>query len=281
MGMGYTLAAMMPEPLRGLDAVLRRVEPAYRAALGDLDGVADIRSSLLAVDTAQKIVAIDHLIRRLDPSFRLGPATRVLDVGVGRGRVLAMLKALGARRLWGIDDFGDPTYAAVSALGDVTALGIEAIRHDVTSTPWPLDDGVFDLVVSFNTLEHLPCSPKGVLGEVHRVLRPGGVFVLGLPNMVALYKRLYVVAGRTNLPRFDVWWDQNPWRGHVREAAPGELREMMRRSGFAVVTPEMGVDCEVRHRLGRAYPPYGALVALAPRQLADFLFCAGIKTNTH
>src|SRR5262245_53265198 len=238
---------MTPTPLGGVADVLGRA----RGARPDLDALADLATPLLAHATAAKIVALDRLVRRLDPGVRLGPRTRVLDVGVGRGRVLALLGALGAGCLSGLDDFGDPTYGGPAAMvAHLAARGVRAGAHDASAAPWPLPDAAYDLVVSFDTLEHLHQSPRALLGEARRVLAPGGIIVLGLPNAVALYQRLRVVAGRTNYPRFAVWWDQVPWRGHVRESAPGELTRMLEGVGLAP-TPEIGLDCVLPARMGR------------------------------
>ncbi len=44
-----------------------------------------------------------------------------------------------------------------------------------------LPDDSFDLVVSFETLEHIE-NPTGLLAEFHRVLRPGGRIIVSVPN---------------------------------------------------------------------------------------------------
>jgi len=44
----------------------------------------------------------------------------------------------------------------------------------------PYDGGTFDLAVCFSVFEHLS-EPGRALGEVQRVLSPGGLFLLGMP----------------------------------------------------------------------------------------------------
>jgi SAM-dependent methyltransferase len=46
----------------------------------------------------------------------------------------------------------------------------------------PIADGSQDFVIASHVLEHL-ANPLAMLGEVHRVLRPGGVLLLLLPDM--------------------------------------------------------------------------------------------------
>ena len=46
----------------------------------------------------------------------------------------------------------------------------------------PYDAGAFDLIVCFSVFEHLH-EPARALAEVARVLRPGGLFLLGMPSV--------------------------------------------------------------------------------------------------
>lgn len=45
----------------------------------------------------------------------------------------------------------------------------------------PFGDASFDSVILDNVLEHI-VNPKALLGEVHRVLRSSGNFVVGVPG---------------------------------------------------------------------------------------------------
>ena len=52
---------------------------------------------------------------------------------------------------------------------------METIESDMMRLPFP--DGSVDYVVGCAFLHHLP-HPAGFMGEVKRVLRPGGTFVI-------------------------------------------------------------------------------------------------------
>ena len=101
---------------------------------------------------------------------------RVLDVACGEGYGAALL-ALGAAHVTGVDvspasiEHARRTYAGVPNLEFVPA----------SCASLPLDPASFDLVVSFETLEHIH-EQEAFLAEVARVLKPDGVLVLSCPN---------------------------------------------------------------------------------------------------
>lgn len=99
----------------------------------------------------------------------LAQCSLILDVGTGEGQVARHLAAAGATMV-GVDPIasqldlatrrgGGPHYAQADALG------------------LPLADQVFDGAVACLVFEHLDDLDRAV-GEVHRVLVPGGRFVL-------------------------------------------------------------------------------------------------------
>ncbi len=51
------------------------------------------------------------------------------------------------------------------------------------------EDGSFDAVVGFNFLEHVP-DPRAILTEFCRLLRPGGLMAVMVPNIFGLYHQL-------------------------------------------------------------------------------------------
>lgn len=99
---------------------------------------------------------------------------RVLDIGTGDGRLLALLLA-DRPDLRGVGlDFSEPMLAAAEArfAGDAR---IELIRHEL-SRPLP-DIGGFDAVVSSFVIHHLEDDRKRSLyAEIFERLEPGGVF---------------------------------------------------------------------------------------------------------
>ena len=128
---------------------------------------------------------------------------RVLDVACGAGFGVQLLAQAGAYPI-GVD-------LDARALAEARALEPAArlVRADAACLPLP--DAAFDLVTSFETLEHVP-DAAALLGELRRVLRPGGRLVLSTPNRAFGPSEHH----------------QNPF--HLREFEADELRQLLQRA---------------------------------------------------
>jgi SAM-dependent methyltransferase len=98
---------------------------------------------------------------------------RILDVASGAGFGLRMLREAHGCPI-GLD------YDA-TALREVRTVEPSARLVHADATCLPLATASLDLVVSFETIEHVPDARAMVL-EIHRVLKPGGRLVLSTPN---------------------------------------------------------------------------------------------------
>ena len=91
----------------------------------------------------------------------------------------------------------------------------------------PFPDGMFDVVLSLDTIEHL-VDPARALAEARRVLKGNGVLVV------------LVVLEHHPLFRL-IWWLWMKWRGkvwhgaHLRIFTKSSLRKLAEGSGFAIV----------------------------------------------
>ena len=116
----------------------------------------------------------EHVARYLFAA-RLARGKRVLDAGCGAGYGSAEL-ARAAHTVIGLDrapeavDFARAHYQLPNLFFE-----------QASCTSLPHAEGAFDLVVSFEVLEHLE-DWRGFLLEVRRVLAPNGQFVVSTPN---------------------------------------------------------------------------------------------------
>jgi SAM-dependent methyltransferase len=115
----------------------------------------------------------------------IGRGKRVLDLGCRSG-------ALTRHFLEGNSVVGLDVDAA--ALEKAATLGIEPVQANVEE-PLPFEDASFDAVVAGELLEHLR-FPDGLVAEMRRVLRPGGVLVGSVPNAFRVQSRIRFVRGR-------------------------------------------------------------------------------------
>jgi SAM-dependent methyltransferase len=107
----------------------------------------------------------------LDPVCPPGRAADILDAGCGTGNMLSWLTRYAAAggRVAGVDLSPD-------ALAFCRARGLrDLVQASVTALPFAA--ATFDLVTSFDVLVQLPGAGADelALGEMFRVLRPGGV----------------------------------------------------------------------------------------------------------
>jgi SAM-dependent methyltransferase len=138
----------------------------------------------------------------------IGQGRRVLDLGCRSGALTRHF--LEGNEVVGVD-------VDRAALEKAAALGIETVQANVEER-LPFEDEAFDAVVAGELLEHVG-FPEAVVGEVRRVLRPGGVFVGSVPNAFRLQSRLRFLRGRAP--------EDDPTHLHMYSA--GEVRELLRR----------------------------------------------------
>lgn len=116
----------------------------------------------------------------------IGREKNVLDLGCRDGTLTRHFTK--GNRVVGVDVDGGALAIAHKA------YGIEVHRANLNAA-LPFSDGSFDVVVLAETLEHLP-YPQITLGEIQRVLRPGGLFIGNVPLFYHLHGRWRVLRGK-------------------------------------------------------------------------------------
>lgn len=158
---------------------------------------------IVPAETEPGIVALHR--KRYEFALPYCEGRDVLDAGCGVGYGSALL-AERARSVLGVDVDAD-AIAYSRAHYAVEIANLEFQEADVQALDLP--DASFDVVCSFETIEHVP-DRHAFLGEVRRVLRPGGTFLVSTPR-----------AERTELR------PANPF--HEVEFAPADFEALLRR----------------------------------------------------
>lgn len=126
--------------------------------------------SKLAEAPALRLNALDAL-NRIN-HFR-SPPGRLLDFGCGWGFFLGAAKEGG----WSIFGLEPLPGHAIYARGQFGAEVISDILRDSTYPP-----EFFDVVTAFQVFEHLP-DPSGDLAKLVKLLKPGGLVLIEVPNI--------------------------------------------------------------------------------------------------
>ena len=155
----------------------------------------------------------------------------ILDCACGRGFYLNMYRYVSRCKLVGLELEADIIRKAQRNVGHLPDLTLT--RGNIYTLPFP--DDFFDGVILSEILEHLDDDVAG-LREVRRVLKPGGVVAITVPNA-----------------RYPLWWDpinwtlermlhthirRGPlagiWANHVRLYERDDLRAAVEQAEFAV-----------------------------------------------
>jgi ubiquinone/menaquinone biosynthesis C-methylase UbiE/uncharacterized protein YbaR (Trm112 family) len=119
--------------------------------------------------------------------------------------------------------------------------GARVFMADVTD--YPVTDHAFDVIFFNHVLEHIPEDEKA-LAEVYRMLKPGGLLILGVPNEGAFFWQMAYKLQPASLASSD----------HLHFYTAGSISEKCLDAGFTIKEiypigwglPEWRVDAMVR-----------------------------------
>ena len=156
---------------------------------------------------------------------------RILDVGCGRGITLGALA-----------DSGFETHGfevSAHAIQGIDGRVQTNVASSLQEAQYP--DQHFDGIIIWHVLEHV-LSPSEVLREAWRILKPGGVIIVAVPNFSSLQARW---AG-------PAWFHLDPPR-HLTHFPLAALQQLLQSSGFV---------CLSSHHFSLRQNPYGWIQSL-------------------
>jgi SAM-dependent methyltransferase len=116
-------------------------------------------------------------------------------------------------------------------------------HFDAEKDKYPYPDDFFSTVLCCELLEHLYDDPMHMMGEINRILEPGGHLVLSTPNICSLRAVGAVLLGyHPGLFHQYVQPDKNGAVDprHAREYAPRDVHALLLAAGFEIVRLETG-----------------------------------------
>lgn len=169
---------------------------------------------------------------------RTGSSGKILEIGAWDGILCCASKKLGY------------SVAAVDInqpMDDDSIwqrYGIEWRQCNVEADPLPFPDDHFAAVYMGQVLEHFTYSPRGSFEEIRRILAPGGILVVDVPNVGELHNFYRLLRGKNILYDYKKHYiDDDPffYKGlpyfnrHNREFTRDELRVLAETCGFEVI----------------------------------------------
>jgi SAM-dependent methyltransferase len=137
---------------------------------------------------------------------------RILDIGASTGTMLNIFKGHNWET-WGVE----PSESALRAKEKKHKI-IKKYFEDAK-----LPQNYFDAVIMNHTLEHMK-KPEKVLEKVYRILKPGGVLLVDVPNAGGLASKILK----------DKWPYKLP-NEHVSQFTRNSLKEIFEKAGFDVI----------------------------------------------
>lgn len=155
--------------------------------------------------------------RELARLAALSPGMQVLDIGSGAGGPARTLAAEFGCQVTGIDITVEYCRAA-EMLTDKVGLSEQVRFQCGNALDMPFGDAAFDVVWSQNTMMNMEDKAR-LFTEVHRVLRPGGVFAFEV-----------VLAGPVAGPHYPAFWASSPSLSFL--VSSEEMRPLLASAGL-------------------------------------------------
>jgi ubiquinone/menaquinone biosynthesis C-methylase UbiE len=158
--------------------------------------------------------AYDHLLSAGQAPYR------VLDVGLGWGDDLKAVR----RRCAGMDIEYHGVETQENLAREANEAGIATYSIDIEREPIPIEDEYFDVVISNQVIEHTK-ELFWIFSEISRVLKKGGIGIVGCPNLASWHNRVALMFGQqpSCMPLLSP---------HVRGITKPSFKQMIEHCGF-------------------------------------------------
>lgn len=191
-------------------------------------------------------------LRQCLKSFKKIPSgAKVLELGCGAGQFIRAIKKIRPEwNCYGCDISQTAIDAAkntndgvhpvkLAAEGGHPALrGFNGVNYDLSTADKLLyPNEYFDAVAFFDVLEHV-ADPAGLIAEIYRVLKPGGILYAFVPcegDVLSLWHWLDKFGLKNDLTK--------KFAGHINYFSRAEVGDLLLANGFSVVRRRYSEHC--------------------------------------
>jgi ubiquinone/menaquinone biosynthesis C-methylase UbiE len=191
-------------------------------------GDGELLYEFLPDDTSRQTHGLREALQALDHMLASEAPVTLLDLGCGEGGSHDVFLARNHETRWIGLDIGDSSEVMSRRTRDLPFCTYDGVQI-------PLRDQAVDIAYSRQVFEHVR-YPQTVIGEVHRVLKPQGVFVGSTSHLEPFHSRSY--------------WNYTPYGFCM----------MLREAGFRTIVVRPGIDSLTL--IGRRYFSYLRLSSL-------------------
>lgn len=161
----------------------------------------------------------------------ISSGNKILDIGCGDGGLISLAKSKNLfTSYYGVDLASVVVDRAKRTVkertGDFKNCFFKQANLD---EKLPFNGNFFDAVTCLSVLEHI-FDPYFGIREINRVLKKGGQFILEVPNLVWLPRRINVLFGVLPITGEEDGWDG----GHLHYFTRGPVRTLLEQSGFKI-----------------------------------------------
>jgi SAM-dependent methyltransferase len=152
---------------------------------------------------------------------------RAFDIGCGIGQDLINVRAAAEKiykntnatelELYGIEHYPPNVESC-------TLANIQTYPVDIEREEYPAEDNSFDMVIANQVLEHTK-EIFWIFAEVTRILKPGGRFIIGVPNLASLHNRILLLLGQQPTAQISL-------SAHVRTFTRPDFQRFVETGGY-------------------------------------------------
>jgi SAM-dependent methyltransferase len=163
--------------------------------------------------------------------YKYQPVGKFLDIGANMGFFLRKARA------WQWDLYGvEPSPSLSEMARRYFDLHVKTSFLENAG----FEDNFFDVVTMTDVFEHIP-QPGRILSQIHKVLKPGGILFIKVPNGLFNLCKFYLAKIMGKLGDYDIFDSYE----HLVHYSDRTLRQMLNKYGFKVIKMTVGRPIQV------------------------------------